>query len=213
MLVLRNLVEAGARRITNYYRSDIRFEHTNCYGLVKNQGTGLKGGVANWVKRNLPHERVKRVRVEGRGSGSGDGDGDGEDCNSYSALVADLRSEAESGSNRVSVIFAAGYTCNDPPTVVSPFPLQPPAAVDLPSYSYYHKFNGSIPFPGSAGAASASLFGAGIAFPQFVVDPSGGDIASSSSSSSRTSHQHGHPWVGFRRRCRNDIFCLSRDVV
>ena len=62
MLVMRNLVEAGASRVVNYYRTEIKFESTSCYGLTKNQGTGLKGLVADWVKQNIPHDRIERVR-------------------------------------------------------------------------------------------------------------------------------------------------------
>eukprot|EP01035_Chromulina_nebulosa_P008593 gene8593-11647_t len=53
MLVVKNLVEAGAKKIINIYRSDLRFMHKTEEGWLRFQGTGLKGPVGKWTAENL----------------------------------------------------------------------------------------------------------------------------------------------------------------
>lgn len=63
MLVLMNLVNAGAKNIINIYRSEeFRFQHYLDDGSVRYPGVGLKGPVGEWVRNKFSIAGIKRVR-------------------------------------------------------------------------------------------------------------------------------------------------------
>lgn len=62
MIIIRNLLEAGAKKVVNFYLSPIRYAvRLDDYTLYDN--TGLKGETAKWVKKNISqqlHPQVER---------------------------------------------------------------------------------------------------------------------------------------------------------
>ena len=53
MLICKNLVENGATRVINIYRSELRFMHVTDEGWTQYKGIGLKGPVGEWVRDHL----------------------------------------------------------------------------------------------------------------------------------------------------------------
>ena len=97
MLVVMNLIENGAQHVRNFYRSDFRFQHMTPHGWKRYQGTGLKGPVGDWVRRNDSHPALERIRVSGeRGS-----------------LLPHLLPESSDGP----IVCAIGYTRNNLPAI------------------------------------------------------------------------------------------------
>lgn len=63
MIVIQNLLDAGVKRIVNFYRTPLRFAKP-MEGWTLYDNTGLKGETAAWVSANLSarqHKQVSRV--------------------------------------------------------------------------------------------------------------------------------------------------------
>ncbi|KAJ8063055.1 hypothetical protein OCU04_008298 [Sclerotinia nivalis] len=156
ILVLRNLCEVATLlkkdchiRIKWLTRHELRYAEERD-GWIKRDNTGLKGEVATWAKENLEADTLPTS-----------------DVSKYLEKVkTSPETEREDYEKHLAacqyVVQAIGFTKNELPTIERDgTPLE---------ITYNHETSG---FVDAEGKTIRGLYGAGIAFPEKVVDPEG----------------------------------------
>lgn len=160
MLVLRTLASLPTppSRVVNFYRSPLKFaEYLESPGgtgeLIRHDNTGLKGEVADWVRRHLADCPPSQSYIDCLGGlvrriplGPKEGD-------VYQAH----------GAQCTVVIAAVGYARNTPPTITWQGRVLAAERLDYGDKGCLHAGEESLPH----------LQGFGIAFPQRVLDVDG----------------------------------------